>query len=151
MSKIIKPFIGVDNYKLLSAEEDIINMLKTENISFDKETWSNDECTIKVPWTILRASNSMSFFFAKGKLFKIFMQTGFEGVLPNGISIGTDIGEAQKIDHTLHFDDWNEDWSSDEGYWLEDDIDTKTIISITIFIKELLDDDLFDKYEWCRQ
>lgn len=148
MSKIIRPFIGVDNYKLLSTEKEIVNILKIEKISFEKEIWSNEECTIKEPWTVLRADNSMSFFFAKDKLFKIFMQIGFDGSLPNGISIGTDIEEAQKTDETLRFDDWNEDWSSDEGYWLEDDIDTKKIISITIFIKELLDDDLFDKYEW---
>lgn len=148
MSKIIRPFIGVDNYKLLSTEKEIVNMLKTEKVSFEKEIWSNEECTVKEPWTVLRADNSMSFFFAKDKLFKIFMQTGFDGALPNGISIGTDIEDAQKTDKTLRFDDWNEDWASDEGYWLEDDIDTKNIISITIFIKELLDDDLFDKYEW---
>lgn len=148
MSKIIRPFIGVDNYKLLSNEKEIVNILKTEKVSFEKEIWSNDECTVKEPWTVLRADNSMSFFFAKDKLFKIFMQTGFDGALPSGISIGTDIEDAQKTDKTLRFDDWNEDWSSDEGYWLEDDIDTKNIISITIFIKELLDDDLFDKYEW---
>lgn len=148
MSKIIRPFIGVDNYKLLSNEKEIVNMLKTEKVSFEKEIWSNEECTVKEPWTVLRADNSMSFFFAKDKLFKIFMQTGFDGALPNGISIGTDIEDAQKTDKTLRFDDWNEDWASDEGYWLEDDIDTKNIISITIFIKELLDDDLFDKYEW---
>ena len=148
MSKIIKPFIGVDNYKLLSSEQDIVELLKTENVSFEKEIWSNEECTVKVPWTILRANNSMSFFFAKDKLFKIFMQNGFDGSLSNGITIGTNIEDAQQTDKSLHFDDWNEDWSSNEGYWLEDDIDTKNIISITIFIKELLDDDLFEKYEW---
>lgn len=148
MSKIIKPFIGVDNYKLLSSEKEITDILKNENISFEKEIWANEECTIQEPWTILRAENSMSFFFAKNKLFKIFMQSGFEGSLLNGISIGTSIENAQQTDKTLRFDDWNEDWFSDEGYWLEDDIDTKKIISITIFIKELLNDDLFDKYEW---
>lgn len=148
MSKIIKPFIGVDNYKLLSSEQDIVELLKTENVSFEKEIWSNEECTVKVPWTILRANNSMSFFFAKDKLFKIFMQNDFNGSLSNGITIGTNIEEAQQTDKSLHFDDWNEDWSSDEGYWLEDDLDTQNIISITIFIKELLDDDLFEKYEW---
>ena len=148
MSKIIKPFIGVDNYKLLSSEQDIVELLKRENVSFEKEIWSNEECTVKVPWTILRANNSMSFFFAKDKLFKIFMQNGFDGSLSNGITIGTNIEDAQQTDKSLHFDDWNEDWSSNEGYWLEDDIDTKNIISITIFIKELLDDDLFEKYEW---
>ena len=56
--------------------------------------------------------------------------------------------EATLIDTSLRFDDWNEDWSSDEGYWLEDDLDTDSVLSISIFIKELLDDDEFDKYQW---
>lgn len=41
-----------------------------------------------------------------------------------------------------------EDWSSENGYWLEDSLDTKQVISITIFIQALLDDDLFEKYAW---
>ncbi len=148
MSRIIKPFVGVDNYKLLSNEQEIIDNLKAENISFEIEIWSNDECTVQEPWTIIKADNSMSFFFAKNKLFKIFMQNDFDGFLSNGISIGTKIEDALQIDKTLHFDNWNEDWCSDNGYWLEDDINTKSVISITIFIRELLDDDLFDKYQW---
>lgn len=148
MSYTIKPFIGVGDYKFLSTEKEITALLQKNNISFEIEIWSNEECTVQEPWTILRASNYMSFFFAKDKLFKIFVQEGFDGALPNGICIGTDINQAQKLDKTLKFDDWNEDWSSDEGYWLEDDIDTKKVISITVFIKEILDDDVFDKYEW---
>lgn len=148
MSKIAIPFVGVNNYKLLSSEQEIVDILKTENVTFKIEIWTNDECSVQEPWTIIRADNSMSFFFAKNKLFKIFMQTDFDGCLSNGISIGTKIENALQIDNTLHFDDWNEDWCSAEGYWLEEDIITKEVVSITIFIKELLDDDLFDKYQW---
>ena len=32
--------------------------------------------------------------------------------------------------------------------WLEDELDNNTVISISIFIKEALDDDLFDNYKW---
>lgn len=35
-----------------------------------------------------------------------------------------------------------------KGYWLEDNINDNSVISISIFIKEAIDDDLFDKYEW---
>ena len=148
MNKTIKPFIGVDNFTLLSSEKTIVGLLKDNNISFTKETWGNDECTVKVSWNVIRTKDSMSFFFANDKLFKIYVGEGFEGALPNGIAVGTDIEDAQKIDPTLKYDDWNEDWSSDEGYWIEDSIDDNKVISITIFIKELLDDDLFEKYEW---
>jgi len=148
MSKIIKPFSGVGEYNLLSTENEIVDILKKNNISFEKEVWHNEECTVKVPWTIINAGNSMMFFFAKDKLFKIYMESGFDGVLENGICIGTDIKTALEIDDTLQFDDWNEDWSSAEGYWIEDDIETNKIISITVFIKEVLDDDLFEEYKW---
>lgn len=148
MNKIIQPFTGVDNFTLLSSEKTVIGILGKNNISYVKEIWNNDECTVKVPWIIIRAENSMSFFFANDKLFKIHVSEGFVGSLPNGISIGTDIEDAKEIDPSLNYDDWNEDWSSDSGYWLEDSLDTNKVISITIFIKEILDDDLFEKYEW---
>lgn len=148
MSKLIKPFIGVDNFNLLSSEKAITEILNNNKVSFSKEIWSNDECTVKVPWVIIRTENSMSFFFANDKLFKIYVSEGFVGSLLNGIEIGTSIEEAKKIDASLKYDDWNEDWSSDNGYWLEDSIENNNVISITIFIKELLDDDLFEKYEW---
>ena len=32
---------------------------------------------------------------------------------------------------------------------IEDEIDTKQVIKIAVFIKEVLDYDLFEKYEWC--
>jgi len=31
---------------------------------------------------------------------------------------------------------------------LVDDLDNDTVSNITIFIKEILDDDIFEKYEW---
>ena len=31
---------------------------------------------------------------------------------------------------------------------LEDNLDDKTVLTISIFIPELLDDDVFDSYEW---
>ena len=39
--------------------------------------------------------------------------------------------------------------SESDGYWIEDEIDTKQVIKIAVFIKEVLDYDLFEKYEWC--
>ena len=56
--------------------------------------------------------------------------------------------DAQKIDPTLIYNDWNEDYESDEGYWVEDDVETNKIMSISIFIKEVLDEDTFDYCEW---
>ncbi len=148
MNRTIQPFVGIGDFTLLSPEKAVIETLKKNHVPFTKEIWDNSECTVKVPWSIIRAEDSMSFFFANDKLFKIFVCDGFEGSLSNEISIGTNIEDAKTIDPTLKYDDWNEDWSSDCGYWLEDSPESNKVISITIFIKELLDDDLFEEYKW---
>ena len=56
--------------------------------------------------------------------------------------------EAIKIDPSLRYGDWNEDYQSERGYWLEDNLDDGTVLSMTIFIKEVMDDAVFFKYEW---
>ena len=97
---------------------------------------------------MIHIDGSITLSFAKNKLWRIFVEEKFEGSLPNGIKIGTPMNEVLKIDPSLKFDDWNEDYQSDNGYWIEDNLDNNTVLSITIFIKEVLDDDVFYRYEW---
>lgn len=148
MSTVIKPFIGVGNYQLFSTTESLINQLKKDEIEFTIEVWNNDHCIPSVPWTIIRAANNASYFFAKNKLFKIYLENNSDFMLKNGIYVGMNMSEAKSIDKSLKYDDWNEDWNSSEGYWLEDDINSNKVISITIFIKEVLDEEDFEKYNW---
>ena len=96
----------------------------------------------------LRAENGINFFFAKDKLFKMYVEHSYEGELPNGIRVGMNMDDAIKIDKQLSFDDWEEEWISPNGYWIEDSIDNNTVLNISVFIPELLDDELFDKYNW---
>ena len=56
------------------------------------------------------------------------------------------ISVAENPDATLKYDDWEEDWQSIDGYWIEDDPSDDTVMTITVFIKELLDDELFEQY-----
>ena len=86
--------------------------------------------------------------FVRDKLFEIWVDKKFKGCLPNGLKIGMTIEDACKIDTELKFDDWEENWQSPLGYWIENEA-TPQIISISIFIKEVLDDELFDSYSWC--
>ncbi len=88
-------------------------------------------------------------FTVQNKLFEIWVEEKFSGKLPNGIKVGMSMKEACKIDSKLKFDDWEEDWRSPLGYWIAQKLDTKQIKVIAIFIKEILDYDLFEKYEWC--
>ena len=101
-----------------------------------------------MPWTVIKTKSGISFFFANDKLFKIYVEDNPEFVLTNGIRIGMSLEEAKSIDSKLIYDERNEDWSSEDGYWLEDSIDSGNIVSITVFIKPALDDEEFEKYEW---
>ena len=118
------------------------------NERYQEEYWSNEELTNPVPWVVIKTDSNINFFFAKDKLFKIYVEDNTDYVLENGIQIGMSWDEAKQIDPELSYDDWNEDWNSPNGYWLEDDIENKTVSSITIFIKEVLNDEIFEMYEW---
>ena len=58
--------------------------------------------------------------------------------------------EMEKIDPTLEYNDDDEDFSSKDGYWLLDDIDTKKVVTITIFLSVVETDDFYD-YEWVNE
>ena len=144
----VTPFIGLDEIKLLSTLDEVKQYLKLNDVEYSTEYQSNKGCTPEVPWTILHIENSISLLFAKNKLWQIYLEEKYEGSLPNGIKIGMKMEEALKIDPSLKFDDWNEDFQSDYGYRLEDDLDNNAVLSIAVFIKEVLDDDVFNRYEW---
>ena len=134
---------------LCGRMSDVKAFLSAERIRYRQEVWSSKDETVPNPWTLLIIDNVMTLFFAKNdKLFKIVFWPSYEGKLPNGIHTGMGVEEAKKLDPDLVFDDWNEDYESPEGYWFEDDIDTKTVDSISVFIKEILDEDRFDYCEW---
>ena len=147
MRKLI-PFVGIDNYKLFQSVQEVKNELSANGETYKEEYLANNDLTNPIPWVVLKTDSNISFFFANDKLFKIYVEDDNDFALENGIQIGMSFDDAKRIDPELTYDDWNEDWNSPKGYWLEDDIDNKTVSSITIFIKEVLDDDVFDKYEW---
>ncbi|MCR5485122.1 MAG: hypothetical protein K6F09_05970 [Clostridiales bacterium] len=148
-NEAIIPYVGIESIKLYQKIDEIKTVLKTEGVSYREERWSSESETIPNPWIVLIIENIISLFFAKNeKLFKIVFWEGYRGSLPNGISLGTSIEDAKVMDPSLRFDDWNEIYQSDNGYWIEDDIDTKTVLSISVFIEELLDDDSFDYCNW---
>lgn len=144
----LTPFAGIGEIKLMSSLDDVKKILKDNNVNFTIEYQSNKGCNPEVPWIMLHIENSITLSFAKNKLWEIYCEEGFLGELPNGIKIGMPLDEALKIDPSLKFDDWNEEFESSEGYWIEDNLDDNTVMSITIFIKEVLDDDTFFRYEW---
>lgn len=145
----IIPYEGIESIKLYQKIDEVKAILHSDGIPFREEIWSAESETVPNPWTVLIVDNFISLFFAKNdKLFKMVFWEGYQGVLPNGVALGISIEEAGKLDPSLSFDDWNEVYQSENGYWLEDDIDTKKVMSVSIFIKELLDEDNFDYCNW---
>lgn len=69
-------------------------------------------------------------------------------MLPNGIRIGIPFDKALEIDPSLKYNDEYEDYDSKLGYRVENNLENNTILSISIFIKETLNDEKFFKYEW---
>ena len=61
-------------------------------------------------------------------------------ITPYGLVGTTEIGKNTQI--------YYNSVESDNGYWLEDDLTNNTVLSISVFIKEVLDEDVFYRYEW---
>lgn len=147
----IIPYVGTGIFKLDASYNEVKALLQEQDIPYtEKVSQPND---IDPPWYIIGISkvgekdDVISITFAKNRLFRICLREGFEGKLSNGIHVGMPLDEAQRIDPSLTFDDWDEMFVSDNGYWLEDDANTKKICWITIFIPALERDDFFE-YKW---
>ena len=149
LSEPIIPYEGTPAIHLYQTRAEVKAVLREAGIKYHEEYWANKDETVPNPWHVVIVDDVMSLFFARnGKLFKIVFWMGWEGCLPNGIHTGLPLEEARRLDSQLWFDDWNEDWQSPAGYWLEDDLTTREVMSIAVFIREVLDDDLFDACEW---
>lgn len=143
------PFNGTDSFNLYQDFSVATAILDQSKIGYIVELWESTSETVPNPWKVIVVENVISLFFAKNnKLFKIVVWDNYKGSLPNGISTGMDIATAQAIDSSLVYNDWNEDYESDNGYWIEDDVETKKIMSISIYIREVLDEDDFDYCRW---
>lgn len=148
MNDVMIPFVGYGEFKLYQALLEAKAVIKANGLKYKTEVWPNSDLTNPIPWTIIRIEEQINLFFANDKLFKIHIENGCPASLQNGICLGMSMKTAIAIDPQLEWDDWEEDFQSPEGYWLEDELDDHTVMSISIFIKEALDEDEFEKYQW---
>ena len=143
----IVPYKGTGIFELNDNYNNVVARMKSNHIEYDEEIIEHDYSD-DPPWTIITiGDDDIELFFAKDRLWKITLCNNFKGALPNGINLDTPIVEAQRIDPTLKFDDWEEFFGSSNGYWIEDNLDTKKLLSITIFIPAVESDDFY-KYDW---
>ena len=144
----ITPYRGIGEINFNLTLDRTKDHLKENGIIYTIDVWDNKGCDPEVPWSIIRIGKDISLFFANGKMFKIYLEGDYYGSLVNGIKIGTPISKAKEIDPSLTFEEFEEYYSSSLGYWLEDDIESQSVSSITVFIKELLDEEVFFAYNW---
>ena len=143
------PFRGTDSFVFYQNIESAREILDLAKVGYTEELWESFSETVPNPWKVLVVEGIISLFFAKNdKLFKIVVCDNYEDCLQNGVRIGMSIDDAKKLDPTLSYSEWNEDYESELGYWLEDDVETKAVMSISIFIKEALEENTFDYCNW---
>ncbi|MDO5297053.1 MAG: hypothetical protein Q4F00_10585 [bacterium] len=145
----IRPYIGYGEINFNMTLTDVKTLLKQKRQHFRHDHRPNKGDDPEVAWDIIRIDNSINIYFAKSKMWKIEFENSFIGRLKNGISLGTPIKEALRIDPTLEYNEWDEQFESQLGYWLVDNIETGAIVAIAIFIKEVENDELFYSYNWC--
>jgi len=147
LSENITPYVGLETFKLGMKLEEVRTILKANKIPFNQKIQSNKDTTEKVPWIFISIEESVTFCFAKDVMYEIYLENSYKGVLPNGGYIGMEFRELQEIDPSLVYNDDEEDFESKEGYWVLDNLDTKKVESITIFLPEV-PSQAFYTYQW---
>ena len=144
----IIPYQGTDSFPLGMSLDEARTMLKSNKIPFSQSVRSNKGCSPEVPWTLIQFADSITLCFADGILFEIILEQQYQGLLPNGIGIGTNMADVSNYDSSLEYNEEDDDYISKEGYWIENDSQTHKVISITIFVKEAENPASFFTYAW---
>lgn len=139
----ITPYIGTDAFSLGSSFDAIKSKLKVQKIPFVQSIDIREFNNKKSYWTCLTIAESIILCFAEDVLFEIVFENNYVGKLANGAYIGMPISELSLLDNTLVFLEEEEYYMSEFGYWIEDDLDTNTVSSITVFLKEIEEKDFF--------
>lgn len=148
----IIPYVGTGIFKLDSSYNEIKSLLAEHDIPYDEEISQPND--IDPPWYIIGIAkdgsefDSIELFFVRNRLFKICLCNDFSGTLPNGIHVGMNFREAEKIDPNLQQDEeWDEVFISSDGYLIEYSNTTLDLVCISVFIPALLRDDFYE-YKW---
>ena len=147
--KNIIPFDGLDFIKLYSDINVVKQQLKEAGINYVEDIWDNSMCYVECNWHVITIDDSVMLFFSEGnnKLFKISIFNNCTASLPNAIKLGTNINEVLNNDDTLVYDEFEEDYESVNGYWIEENCETRDVYSISIFVHEIDNED-FSECKW---
>ena len=134
----IIPYKEMVNIKLYSSMAELSDV-----ISISKEYILNDF------WIRYDVDNIISLFFHRknSKLFKMTTLEGYCGDLFEKINVKTPECDITTLDDSFKYDEFDEVWESNKGVFIEIDPLIRKASWITIYIKELDNDD-FDEAKW---
>ena len=134
----IIPYKEMGNIKLYSSMAELSDV-----ISISKEYILNDF------WIRYDVDNIISLFFYRknSKLFKMTTLEGYCGDLFEKINVNTPECDITTLDDSFKYDEFDEVWESNKGVFIEIDPLIRKASWITIYIKELDNDD-FDEAKW---
>lgn len=140
ISAPIVPFEGFGGIKLYSTRNELRELLEGEGVETE---------IINNAWIRYDIQNSVELFFHQknNKLFRITTLDNYRGKLFEKIGVGTTEKELLKIEPSFVYDDFEEIWESEKGVFIEMDAENNTVRWISIYIKELDDED-FDNANW---
>lgn len=140
ISAPIVPFEGVGGIRLYSTRKQLSDLLQmtgnTSRIVFNDWIQYNIQDTIE-----------LLFHMKNDKLFRITTLEKYQGKLFGKIGIGITEHELLKAEPSFVYDDFEEVWESARGAFIEMDAETNTVKWISVYIKELADED-FEEAKW---
>lgn len=140
ISAPIIPFERVGEIKLYSTRKELRDLLEmkgnTTKIIFDDWIQYNIQDTIE-----------LLFHIKNDKLFRITTLEKYQGKLFGKIGIGITEKELLEAEPSFEYDDFEEVWESTRGVFIEMDAETNTVKWISVYIKELMDED-FEEANW---
>ena len=136
----IVPFKGFGKIKLYSTRNQVQELLEGKAVK--SEIINND-------WIRYDIQNSRELFFhlKNNKLFRITTLDNYKGKLFGKIGVGTTEKELLEAEPSFVYDDFEEVWESKKGVFVEMDAETNTVRWISVYIKELNDEN-FEEANW---
>ena len=140
ISAPIVPFEGFGEIKLYRTRDELHELLEGEAV--EAEIVKND-------WIRYDIQNSVELFFhlKNNKLFRITTLDNYQGKLFEKIGVGTTEKELLEVEPSFVYDDFEEVWESEKGIFIEMDAETNTVRWISVYIREL-DDENFENANW---
>lgn len=137
----IIPWEGMGWIKLYSSFKELREVIEDRNT---KATLIGNH------WVRYEVEGSLYLFFEliNGKLFKITTLCNYKGKLFENIGVGTLAKDFLQIEPSFIYDDFEEVYiSKDKGIFIETDVETNSAQWISVFVKEMFDDD-FEEANW---